>query len=309
MIDRQKILSDAHKLCHENHGELLYLCIFGSDLYGTKLKNKSDLDLRGIYYSKHRDKNIHYSTNTTQSKNIENDIDIDLYHLKGFLLEKLEEANIGALDILFSNTNPDCIIYIDSRLDKIFESQNKLVSEKIVKSSYDYIIKQGKKYGIKGSRLGELRKINDIIENCEDNKKLSVYADEILSQSDYIVFDENKFIISDKIYEFSIKMREMKLRIKNDINKYKIPSEIDYKALSHALRVCKQGQSLLNFGKITFPLRYAEELIEIKSGKIEYSEIEKIIWQEFDKLKEIAKNSTKFSYDINFAKNLLMEFK
>ena len=47
--------------------------------------------------------------------------------------------------------------------------------------------------------------------------------------------------------------------------------EIDWKAVSHALRAAYQTREILTENTITFPLRTADFLIEVKQGKLDYS--------------------------------------
>jgi hypothetical protein len=54
---------------------------------------------------------------------------------------------------------------------------------------------------------------------------------------------------------------------------------IDWKALSHAVRVASEAIELLNTGKITFPRPDKDLLLAIKTGAMEYKEVEKIIEQ------------------------------
>jgi len=45
---------------------------------------------------------------------------------------------------------------------------------------------------------------------------------------------------------------------------------IDWKALSHAVRVAREAVELLETGHITFPLPYAAHILEIKTGALTY---------------------------------------
>jgi hypothetical protein len=48
---------------------------------------------------------------------------------------------------------------------------------------------------------------------------------------------------------------------------------VDWKALSHAVRVGEEAIELLATGKITFPLRNAAYILAIKQGLIPYTEV------------------------------------
>jgi hypothetical protein len=46
---------------------------------------------------------------------------------------------------------------------------------------------------------------------------------------------------------------------------------VDWKALSHAVRVGREAVELFRTGRIVFPLPYAEHLLRIKSGALPYA--------------------------------------
>lgn len=48
---------------------------------------------------------------------------------------------------------------------------------------------------------------------------------------------------------------------------------IDWKAISHAIRVAYQALDLLGSGEVVFPLRQAPHLLEVKQGKLSYREV------------------------------------
>jgi hypothetical protein len=48
---------------------------------------------------------------------------------------------------------------------------------------------------------------------------------------------------------------------------------IDWKALSHAVRVGREAIELLTTQQITFPLPYADHILEIKQGKLSYATV------------------------------------
>lgn len=48
-FDKQALRQQADRLCREHGAELVFLTIFGADLYGTAKPGGSDLDLRGVF--------------------------------------------------------------------------------------------------------------------------------------------------------------------------------------------------------------------------------------------------------------------
>jgi len=65
--------------------------------------------------------------------------------------------------------------------------------------------------------------------------------------------------------------REIAQRLVNDYGQRALQAErsegIDWKALSHAVRVGREALELLHTGKITLPLPYAAEILAIKQGE------------------------------------------
>jgi hypothetical protein len=67
---------------------------------------------------------------------------------------------------------------------------------------------------------------------------------------------------------------------------------IDWKAMSHAVRVARQAIELLNTGSITFPRPDAAELIEIKKGMRPYEEISALLEKLVAEVQEASQVST-----------------
>jgi hypothetical protein len=66
---------------------------------------------------------------------------------------------------------------------------------------------------------------------------------------------------------------------------------VDWKAMSHAVRVGHQSLELLRRGRITFPRPEAEHLVEIKTGKLPYAQVAEEIEYLIERIKEVEKVS------------------
>jgi hypothetical protein len=83
---------------------------------------------------------------------------------------------------------------------------------------------------------------------------------------------------------------------------------IDWKSLSHATRVNFEGQELLMTGFITFPCPERQLLLDIKTGKMSYAEVEKLIEDGLQQLEEAQKTSTlRDEPDVQWADDFLYE--
>ena len=51
-FEKEALLDRARQLCDQNGAELVFLTLFGADLYGTALADKSDRDCRGLFLAR-----------------------------------------------------------------------------------------------------------------------------------------------------------------------------------------------------------------------------------------------------------------
>ena len=86
---------------------------------------------------------------------------------------------------------------------------------------------------------------------------------------------------------------------------------IDWKALSHALRVMYQGQELLSTGKITLPHSgdNLQLLRDVKQGLKPFDEVSLILEEEMEKLEKLNIESTlQEKVDEKFTEDLTYEY-
>jgi len=326
------MIKDIKKMCKDNNVELLYLCKFGSHLYGTN-NSESDTDYKGIFlpskdqcYLGEQSKNITYTSGDNNSKNSKDDIDVSLWSLQYFL-KLVSKGETNAIDLLYSNTFPEMIIYKDEKMKKIFHYHQKLFNIRDCNSYIGYALGQAKKYGIKGSRLGILKNINqyihDNIKEEDKNKKLSVIIPDIISKYgdgslcfSKIINNIESIIICGKVHMGTIYINEFCDRVNRDYDKYgeraKMAEEnkgIDWKAISHAMRSLFQMDSLIEYGEIVYPLMQCDFLKEIKNGDHDFKIIEQIIVETINDIE--LKLSNNFLYHIvdrKLIRDLILEF-
>lgn len=270
------ILELAKSILPEN-SELIYLSHFGSKLYGTDREN-SDTDIKGIYVSSleslilKKDKNqVTYTSGKKNEKNSKDDIDITLYSLHYFL-ELLQKGETGALDLLFSMYRKETIVY-SQNINYIKNNKNLLIS-KNSHAFVGYALGQASKYGIKGSRLGDIMRFRKALDSLNDIMEINTYNLE-LSEFKYIQYQEKDGIkylsVLGKLFAPHFTVKYIKERCDSIINSYGDRSKdslqgVDWKALSHALRVILEMKELAENKFITFPLPDAMFIKNIKSG-------------------------------------------
>lgn len=316
----ESILEKANKLL-EGKGKLLYLTEFGSHLYGLDTEN-SDKDYRGVFLPDINQmllgnfvEEINSSTGNQHSKNTANDIDIKLFSVHKFL-KLAQKGEIGALDLLFSYfRNPARFWEVDDRTFKIIASnRDSLIDANDMKAFYGYAMQQAKKYGIKGSRYGLLKRIIGLLQHIEPaerkkTEKLSSIVPDLIELSELencqcycfeqvlegkVANSTEKYLrVCGAAHSFNITIREFENRIKKVLSSYgdRVKNtDIDWKALSHAIRALDQCAELLEEGMIVFPLRTKAHLLDVKLGKLSYDTVESEILEKLEKI-EFLKNT------------------
>lgn len=306
--------------------------VAGSHLFGLNTPS-SDRDFKGVYLPDAKSillgqikKSISNSTGDDNSKNSSEDIDTEYYSFDKFL-RMLEEGQTVALELLF--TPDDMIIEKSPLWDDIVNLRERFVHKK-VSAFVGYVRTQANKYGIKGSRMGSMKKmiyamksftVTDInIENESIDilypKKLGDIWDDIVALSkedDHIEMIEipanknmqNKLVphvsVCGRKFDKSIKCEYVIDVLTKIYDSYgeraklaETNSGIDWKALSHAVRVSLQAKELLNKGKLTLPLsKEAQDIIlPIKKGEKDYlTEVQPLIEQLILDVEKAEKNS------------------
>ena len=312
--------------------KILIKTIAGSHLFGVNTKG-SDLDYKGVYLPTPEQilmgnypDTIQESTGNPNGKNTKEDIDVELYSLKKFL-QMLAKGDTAAFELLF--TPEDLIEEKDPLWDKILEHKDELISKNIV-SLIGYARHQANKFGIKGARLGELVDFRDkmfsIMEQLGNPSiKLKNNWDEILEitkEYKHITIGESNghpmVNILGKKFDYHCTFVQVNRSIKKVYKEYgmrareaKSKGGVDYKALSHALRISIQGIELLETGKMTLPL--AEEnrelVLKVKLGEMEHEEISDLIETNLEILEELKKTSDlQDGINKETATNILLDF-
>lgn len=290
---------------------------FGSHLYGTDTPT-SDLDFKGIYLPTAREivldrakENISTSRSKREfEKNTKDDIDSETFSLKEYV-RLLCEGQTVALDMLFA---PDSFQVFKGENYNLFQyilsNRDRLLSKGIL-SFIGYARKQASKYGIKGSRVRAVREVVEFLTPLDG----TLLIKDILTQIDMASLLDNEFIQYStgidpngaKIVYFEVCGRKFQLTnsvkytlaiLTKIFNEYghraklaEANDGIDWKALSHAVRVNFEGKELLQTGFITFPCPECQLLLDIKNGKLPYKEVELVIESGLQELEAAQVNS------------------
>ena len=277
---------------------------FGSHLYGTATP-QSDLDFKAVYIPDARDillqrvrDNISISPDKEPgARNSAGDVDREIFSLQRYL-SLLAEGQTMALDMLFA---PDLAMTMAPAplWREVQMNAHRLVTRR-ASAFLRYCRQQANKYGIKGSRIAVARQVLAVLESAEGaygtTAKLAVAETEMNAfeaGADHSAFVDlptpsgqivRHLEVCGKKMPFtsSIKSaRDIAQRLVDEYGQRALQAEqnqgIDWKALSHAVRVGREALELFTTGRITFPLAYASEILSIKRGELKYESVAETI--------------------------------
>lgn len=281
---------------------VLVKAVAGSHLFGLNTPS-SDIDYKGVYIPEADDiilgrikRSINTSTNPTSSKNTAEDIDCEFYSLDKFL-KMVQEGQTVALELLF--TPDEYIIEKDPLWDKIVDMRSKFL-HKNVTAFIGYAKTQANRYGIRGSRMGTMLDGVNLLKSAQetldnDNARLAWIWDEILEfvehheHSSIMNLPANKNMqnvmvehweICGRKFDKTLRINHLLTILEKLYGEYgersrlaQSNSGIDFKAVSHALRVCYQGHKLLQEWYIQLPIKgkMRQFLIDVKTGKLDFT--------------------------------------
>ncbi len=307
-----KILKDLVK----DHNVIMIM-EFGSQLYGTSTPS-SDVDYKGIFLPTKEQillqevpKYIKADTKDKHSgeKNTKDDIDIELYSLSYFIQLCIKEETVG-IDML--NYPDDKIVYKNDEAigdyfvwDFIRSNRPKFYTNNL-KGFVGYCRKQAAKYGIKGSRIADVRKVLDFLlyHNInEDRLAKMIDVWDSLPKGEHIHFvisgkkdsEEEFYQVCGKKMQKTSKISYCIDMLEKFIDSYghrallaEKNEGIDWKALSHALRYGYQIKELFKTGDIIFPLKQRKFLTKVKKGGVNYKKVSMCLEGLMDHIEELS---------------------
>lgn len=272
----------------------------GSHLYGTSTP-QSDQDFKGVHLPSgeaiilQRAENVINSGVTAKDglKNTKDAIDSDSYSLQNFF-NMLMKGDTVSTEILFAPYETCDPAWL------AIQGVGKRLINRQCKGFVGYCIRQAAKYGIKGSRMAAVK---DVIEFLNlhrlgrvNTAKMSEIETELHKWSagrEHVLWEnipnpngsDNWHLgVCDRKISMTTTIGEA-LRVWTKVwDNYGERARaamtnqgIDWKAMSHAVRVATQAIELLYTGTITFPRPDAALLLDIKQGKVDYKEVSELL--------------------------------
>lgn len=255
--------------------------IFGSHLYGTATE-ESDMDYKGIFAStQDSPKSVNESTNLSHNKNSANDVDMEWYSLHYFIKLACEGQTV-ALDMLHA---PDWALIETSPTWEFIVANRERFYTRNLDAFVGYARKQASKYGVKGSRLAAARAVIEFLEAIPDKKQRMVSVWNELPKGEHIFKDAllegthqvHHYQVCGRNYQSTARIEYVLGLVQTFFDQYgerakqaEKNDNVDWKAISHAMRAALQVKELLTEKNITFPLKEAELLSQVKQGRLDY---------------------------------------
>jgi predicted nucleotidyltransferase len=307
---------------------------FGSHLYGTDTEN-SDLDIKGIYLPTAHEivlgrakKNVSTVRPKKEfEKNSKDDVDQEFFNLKEYL-KLLCEGQTVALDMLFSPASFH--VFKGERYDLfqyIFDNKEKLLHKGLL-AFFGYAAKQANKYGIKGSRVRAVKEALEFFKPFGDYvrlENLQPSVDELVNrQVEFIEYvdilgPQDKLVkhlqVCGRKFPLTNTIKVVRNALQHIYDEYgqraklaETSEGVDWKAVSHAVRVNSEGKELLTTGFITFPRPDRQLILDIKLGKLPYKEVADLIESGLRELEELQNTSKlRAEPDYQWADNFLYD--
>lgn len=313
-----KALEIAKELCNQHDCKLIYLTKVGSHLYGTDT-TASDFDYKGICLP-----NIENLVMGKQFKSIEYTkdnpykIDLQLFSLQYWLNTLVRKGETEGIDLLYSSSNKNAVIYSDIIMKEILLNVRYLFDPRKMDAFVGFAIEMARRYSVKSARFSVLKNILEFLKksSIDGKSKLSSIMydiDDLFHDDDYCFMffedDIEELMLCGTIHMGTITIDEFKKRVKGYYERYGSRTKTaeslegrDWKSLSHAVRAIDEVIELLKTKDLVFPLKRCEYLRDIKLGKIDFSEIEEYIEFGLEHIKQLKDD---FTYNWNYNENIV----
>lgn len=296
---------------------ILKICS-GSHLYGTNTPD-SDKDYLGVYLNT-KEEILGLQTSEELTENIESKaengrntkdaVDCKYYELRKFCRLALNN-NPTVLEILF--VNPENIIEITPEGQALLDLKYDFLSKKLFNSFFGYATNQEKKAFIKPENINHIDRFYNWIKtfvsvkdtpisNMTFNEFYIILENENIFK-EHIKFYQNEnndkmFQCGDLKFPINIIMKKLIASLKERLDKASWRKDgmlqygLDYKFMSHNVRLLLEGLEFVKTKDLKLPLTYRELIRQIKLGKIENNKIIELMKKYKEEFRSFEKNNT-----------------
>jgi hypothetical protein len=207
-----------------------------------------------------------------------------------------------ALDMLHA---PDSLIVENSYIWKSIIRERHRFYTKSLKTFINYARRQAGKYGIKGSRLNVAMTVLGLLKSEDPSRTLRAVWNKLPRNEHCFEAGVDPqglrlYQVCGKQFQESAAMGYVAPVLEKFCGEYgtraRLAAEnrdIDWKAVSHALRAAFQIKEILTAATITFPLKEARFLLQVKEGRLDYlTEVAPALERIMEEVEELAAKSS-----------------
>lgn len=278
--------------------------LFGSHLYGTDTP-ESDVDYKGVFLPSREQvllgripEVVSSSTKKGSGKNTSADVDIEMFSLHRFI-DMACQGQTVAIDMLHAPES----FWRDATWvwPEIVVNRSRFYTSNM-SAFVQYARRQASKYGIKGSRLADAKRVYDVLGSYSGVRVADIWK--LLPVGGHIHKYESEkpwiYEVCGRKIQETVAISYARDIIGKFIRNYgerarqaECNEGVDWKAVSHALRAAYQVWQILVEGTITFPLDKAPYLKKVKAGELDYStEVAPELDRMVTEIEELSEKST-----------------
>lgn len=261
----------------------------GSHLYGNSTP-ESDTDFIGLfvapkeYYigmNKVEEVDLSIVSKGEDGKNTKDAVDRKFHELRK-MIRLIADGNPNAIETVF--VNKENIIYIDQFGQRLLDNYA-LFPSKLVKQRFlGYSISQMHKAKVKPDNFKDLQEFKAVYDTSPIKSFVLVELKHYTGPwNNYITFYADHASIGGLNFNLNTKMTKVYDAVIARLAKASHRQDMwtkfgaDMKFLSHCVRLILEGKELLETGKIVFPLKDKDLLLDIRNGKYKLEEIHELV--------------------------------
>jgi len=310
--------------------KLLLETLFGSHMYGTNTPT-SDLDIKSVVLpsldhlllAKRVENKVSKTNTKANTRNSADDVDREFIPLQVFARDFIE-GQTYAIELAFAADKHHAMQRAAPQfVEFVVQLRTKFLTSN-VKAMMGYVFNQANIYSFKGERLNCARDFHELIVAADlyyksDDTKLEILVtapawvkhvnDLVLKYPKYFAvgeYDSNGqglmkgcFKLLEKILPFNITLVHAMQVVAGLIKSYgdransASESNVDWKAMMHAVRIVNEGLELLEHQTVTLPRPDDEVkyLLSIKRGEVPLEQVKNELVAKLESLKALALGS------------------
>jgi len=257
----------------------------GSHLYGTNTP-ESDEDFSGIFIAdedyyfglkklENDELDLSVESRDERGKNTSEALDYKLYEIRKLATLALTN-NPNIIEHLF--VNQENILYADNYANMLLRNAHLFPHKGVYDKFIGYANSQKHKMIIKLENYEQLSAALEFFKQQESNEYIVMFRDDPKVKK-FFTEKGSHFIIGDLNFQKHLMVKKVVFALNDRLSKITNRNELvlkygyDTKFASHLIRLLSEGGTLLETGKLEFPLYNADFLLQIKQGKFELEQI------------------------------------